>query len=159
MDSADDVIEMKINYSKENFILNIAIVENKLSIVITIEDSIERFERQISYKELIDFRAFSLFDNLEEIFTALKENFKCKEKITLEYNSDRDLDLNFEINYLTKNFRVKLTIVKREQDTSYLLEYILDDLKKIKKENQELRKENQELRKTIKEIVLISKIH
>ena len=132
-----------INISDEEFILCISLIENKLKILIKNEESIEHFERDYSFKELNEFKAFLLFDSIEEIFTALNENVNSKEKISLEYNSDKDVDLNFEFSYMSKKIPVQFTLEKKP-DLNYLL-HILDDFEKIKKENKELREINEGL--------------
>jgi len=127
----------------EEFILYITIIENKLKFIIKNEGSIEHFERDFSFKELNEFKAFSLFDSLEEIFNSLNEKLNIEEKITLEHNSDKDVDLNFEFSYMSKKIPVQFTLEKKP-DLNYLL-HILDDFEKIKKENKELREINEGL--------------
>ena len=146
MESKRNEFTKIINISNDEFILIMSIVTNKLKIVIKNEESIEYFDREFSFKELNEFKAFSLFENLEEIFTAFKENLNSKEKISLEYNSDKDLDLNIEFSIITKKINVQFRIEKKQRDTNFLIEYILEDLKKLKTEIKELRKEN-EIRK------------
>jgi len=135
-------ITKTLRISNEEFILYITIIENKLKIIIKNEGSIQHFERDFSFKELNEFKAFLLFDSLEEIFKALNENLNSKEKILLEYNF-KNLDLKFEFSYLTKKIPVQFTIEKKP-DINYLLQ-ILDDFEIIKKENKELREINEGL--------------
>ena len=158
MESRENQFTKIINISNDEFILIMSIVTNKLKIVIKNEESIEYFDREFSFKELNEFKAFLSFDSLEEIFTSLNENLNSTEKISLEYNSDKDLDLKFEFSIITKKIPVQFTIEKKQRDTNFLIEYILEDLKKIKRESKELRNENKELRNEIKIIKLKSKI-
>ena len=146
MESRGNEFTKIINISNDEFILIMSIVANKLKIVIKNEGSIEHFDREFSFEELNEFKAFLSFDSLEEIFTALNENFNSAEKISLEYNSDKDLELKFEFSIITKKIPVQFTIEKKQRDTNFLIEYILEDLKKLKTEIKELRKEN-EIRK------------
>jgi hypothetical protein len=153
MESRENQFTKIINISNDEFILIMSIVASKLKILIKNEESIEHFEREFSFKELNEFKAFLLFDSLEEIFTALNENVNSKEKISLEYNSVKDVDLIFEFSYLSKKIPVQFTLEKKQRDTNFLIEYILEDLKKIKRESKELRNENKELRNEINKII------
>jgi hypothetical protein len=135
-----DEINYKFKIGKDEFLLLIRHHENKLKVIIKSEDSIDHYEREFSFKELSEYRVFSLYDDIQEINAVLNENFKNPQNFSASFVDEGNIEIKFDISFIPKTFQVAFIIFKKEKDTNYLIDYLLDEVKKLKVENTELRR-------------------
>jgi len=146
MESHLKEIRKSILINEEEFILIIKIIDNKIQIILKNEESIDYYEREFSFKELSEYRAFSICDTLEDIFYAFDENLKNNNNLSLKINNSNEIEFFLEFLILTKKINVIFTISKKVKDPNFINEYILEELKRLKRENIEIRKMYKELR-------------
>ena len=121
-----------LNFDKEDHFLQILHINKKLKFVIKSSDSIIEFEREFTFDEFNNIKVFSICDDLEEIQNILNENLRNPQNLSTSINDEGNLEIKFDISYFKKIFIFSSIIFKKRHDLNYMVEYLINENKKLK---------------------------
>lgn len=142
--------EVEIN--NEIFIIKMQVIDNSLLFLVYNNDSLEEYERKMSFKELNEFKAFSLLDNVAEVFEIILETLQNKENYSFEFDEKKNLELKIDISVFSKKLSVIINLTKNSKSNEDLLEHLRREVKLIKLDNKLIKEENIELKNIVTDL-------
>ena len=122
---------------------------NSISISINQNDSYNIYESYFPLEFLIQFNLFKSSDNIKNIFEYISNSIE-KNKIKIKVNQDNLKLILFStlINYSN----VELNLKQKKKSSEEIIELLIDDIQKLKKQNNFLTKENERINQNLKSL-------